>query len=726
MSVHYSVENGIAVLELDSPPLNALGRRLTPAIKAAIDRANADPSALATVLIGRGRVFVAGADISEFAKTRTKNKNEGSKSPEKRRDPLDKIVIESPNKLLIAAIHGVALGGGLELSLMCHLRVGTSKCKLGLPEVKLGLIPGWFGTQYLPRVVGTEAAAKMIAYGEPISASEGLRLGLLDAVMPGDSDSPSKLRAFAVKFARERADAVRGTDVKALLPHSRTANKVPAAFFDKLTAELKRTRRGLQAPLAGVEAVRAASELPVEKGILREKELFASIFYSTEAKAQQYLFFAERAARRIPGINPKMALPIRRAGVIGAGTMGRGITISFLQKNIPVVLVDSDVVPLGRGLKQLRLLVRSAIKRGIFGQKSLRDVMELVEPTLDMEKLSNVDIVIEAVFENLEVKQKIFRQLDRICRKDALMCSNTSALDIDRIASVTSRPDKVIGVHFFAPANLMKLIENVRGAKSSKSTIATVMELSKNLGKIPVLVGNCRGFVGNRLFFTFMNSARALLEEGALPQEVDRALVEFGFAMGPFAVADLSGLDILSTISTTKPRRSANVRNTTAILNALVARGRLGQKSGSGFYDYATGSRKPKISDEVTALVREQARASGYAQSQWSKSDMVAHCVLALVNEGFRVLEEGIAIRPSDIDLVFINGYGFPRARGGPMFYADQVGLGRVLVQVEEFARANPRMPQWAPAPLLRAAAESGMKLGSFWEKWNRDRTSKM
>jgi 3-hydroxyacyl-CoA dehydrogenase len=665
----------VALLKLDNPPVNALGLALRQGIKAALDAALADDGVGAIVLIGAGKSFIAGADITEFGKPRA--------------EPLTPTLIdaiERAKKPVIAALHGFAFGGGLELAMGCHYRIATPDARVGQPEVKLGLIPGAGGTQRLPRLVGLAKALEMICGGDPIGAQEARTLGLVDALADGPLEDAAV--AMAERLMRDKASLRRVRD----LPP-------PAAEVDaasRYRAGLERRRRGAEAPLRCAEAVEA-SMLPFDEGLAKERAIFAALVNGTQARAQRYFFFAERAAAKVPDLPEDLAPPaIARAAVIGAGTMGGGIAMCFANAGIPVTMIETDRAALERGLATVRKNYQGA--RGIEDSEIERR-MALIAPSLDLGAVRDADIVVEAVFEDLPLKQEVFRKLDGLARADAILATNTSYQDVNAIAAATTTPERVLGMHFFSPANVMRLVEVVRGAKTTKPALAGALALSRKLRKVPVTVGVCYGFVGNRMLSLRSRAVERLLLEGALPQDVDAALTGFGFPMGPLAAGDLAGLDV--------GWRSRKARGTVfPIADALCEAGRFGQKTGAGYYHYEAGSRAPLADPEVERIILGIAAAHGVSRRKIAADEIVARTMLPMVNEGARILEEKIAERPSDIDVIWAYGYGWPVHRGGPMFYADTLGLKTVAGALAEQAR---RLGDAAldPAPLLaRLAAE--------------------
>src|SRR5208283_999094 len=669
---------------------------LPEAIGAAIDEMNADPAVKAAVVIGAGRTFVAGADIREFGKMTS------GATPRRSLLPL-LLRIENSGKPVLMAIHGTAFGGGLEMAMAGHYRVASPSAQVGQPEVKLGIIPGAGGTQRLPRLVGVTKAVEMCAEGKPVSARDAAALGLIDQLIDGD------LLAGAVAFAREIA----GKPAPKTRERSElgTATENTAIFAAARDAARKR-QRGLAAPLAAIDAVEAATQLPFEEGCQAEAKLFNECLFSDQSKALIHVFFGEREVAKIPDIPKQTAvIPVNRVAVVGSGTMGGGIAMVFANAGIPVLLKDVDEAALEVGMGKIRKNYASSVQRGRFTQEFVEERLRLITPVLNYDAFSDVDMVVEAVFEGMALKKTVFADLDRACKPGAILASNTSTLSIDEIASATSRPEAVIGTHFFSPANVMRLLEIVRGKKSGKEVIATCMQLSKKLGKIGVLVGNCRGFVGNRMFGPYRREAQFLVEEGAEVEAVDKALVEFGNAMGPLATGDLAGLDVGWRIRKEyRHLEKPGVRQPFAE-DRLCEMGRYGQKTLKGWYRYDE-NRRADTDPEVSALVRKWSEEAGIPQRQISAAEIVDRCIYALVNEGARILEEGYAQRAVDIDIIYLNGYGFPAYRGGPMWHADTVGLPRVYERICELHERHGEL--WAPAPLLKRLTESGKTFAEF------------
>jgi 3-hydroxyacyl-CoA dehydrogenase len=653
-------EGDIAVLTVNSPPVNALSANVRDGLSAGIAQAAADPAVKAIVLICDGRTFIAGADISEFGK------------PPKGASLHDvQAAIEGGAKPVIAAIHGAAFGGGFELAQACHYRVAVPSAQFGQPEIKLGIIPGAGGTQRLPRLIGVEKALEANVSGNPFSAKLAHKWGAVDALV-----EEGKLREGALAFARKVIDT------RMPLRKVRDLNdKIEAArghpeIFDKVRRDNARKYRGFEAWQAVIRAVEAAVDLPFDEGMKREREEFMNLVLTPQARAQRYVFFAERKVWKIADVpDTTPTLPIKKVGVIGAGTMGGGISMNFLNVGIPVTIVETAQPALDRGLATIRRNYENTAKKGRLKQSDVETRMGLLSPGLNLDALSDCDLIIEAVYENMDIKKEVFRKLDKIAKPGAILASNTSYLNIDEIASVTGRPDHVLGMHFFSPANVMRLLEVVRGEKTAKPVIATVMQLARKIGKIAALVGVCHGFVGNRMLHQRQREAGKLILEGAMPWDVDRVIYDFGFPMGPFAMSDLAGLDIGWSKETSK---SSTIRE------ILCEMDRRGQKTGAGFYDYDE-SRNAKPSPVVEKIILDFAAKKGINRRTISDEEILERCIYPMINEGAKILEEGKAQRASDIDIVWINGYGWPVYRGGPMFYADLVGPEKVLAKMKNF-----------------------------------------
>ena len=693
----FEIKDGIAVLKFDNPPVNSLGLELRQAIVAGIERANADPQVKAIVLIGAGAGFSGGADIREFGTPRS------SMQPH-----LMTVIstVEGSAKPVIAAIGGVCMGGGLELALGCLYRVAAAGAKIALPEVKLGLLPGAGGTQRLPRVIGAEAALNMIVSGATVPSEKLRGTPLFDAFAEGELLNAAI--AFARKVVTEKLGVRRVRDLKVNMPNHE-------AFFQFARNTAKAVAGHYPAPVACVEAVAAAFDRPFDAGIKRERELFTTLMSSPESAALRHVFQAERAASHILDVpNDTPTRPIRKVGIIGAGTMGGGISMTLINAGIPVVLLEMKQEALDKGLATMRRNYGGALKKGTLTEAALDQRMGLVTPTLDYAKLKDVDLVIEAVFESMDVKKEVFEKLDQVARQGAILASNTSALNLDQIATFTKRPQDVIGLHFFSPANVMRLLEIVRGAKTAKDVLATAMQLAKKIGKVAVVSGVCDGFIGNRMVARYGAAAHDLIMAGALPNQVDKALEDFGMAMGPFRMSDLAGLDI-GWAARKRRRAESPDRDSSNVADELCEAGRFGQKTGAGFYRYEAGSRNAIPDPIVTAIIEKYRQQKGITPRKVSNEEIVERCIYALINEGARIVEDGIAQRSSDIDIVYLNGYGFPPWRGGPMFYADQVGLSEVarsLKAIAEQPRADKAL--WTPAPLLARLAQDGKTFSAY------------
>jgi 3-hydroxyacyl-CoA dehydrogenase len=695
--VQLTKDNGIAVITINNQPVNALSPGVPEGISGALDQVAKDDTIKAAVLIGGGRTFVAGADIKEFGKM-TSGKPRGAGLL-----PL-LLKIEDGSKPVVVAIHGTAFGGGLELAMAGHYRVAVSSAQVGQPEVKLGLIPGAAGTQRLPRLAGVAKAVEMCTTGNPVKADDALKYGIVDRIIEGD------LLSGATAFAREVAGRP--------APKTRERNEKlgnaaeNAQIFSSARENAGKKQRGLLAPVAAIEALEAATQLSFDEGCKVEQKLFIDCLFSDQSKSLIHVFFAEREVSKIPDIPKDTAvIPVKSAAVVGAGTMGGGIAMVLANAGIPVLLKEADQAALDRGLATIQSNYANSVKRGRFTQQVADERLKLIAPTLTYEDFSKADLVIEAVFEGMELKKEVFKQLDRVCKAGAILASNTSTLSIDEIAASTSRPEFVIGTHFFSPANVMRLLEIVRGKATSKEVIATCMQLSKTLGKVGVLVGNCRGFVGNRMFGPYRREAQFLVEEGAAIEAVDRALSDFGMAMGPLATGDLAGLDVGWRIRKEyRHLEKPGIRQPFAE-DRLCELGRYGQKTGAGWYKY-DDQRRASPDPVVADLVRKWVDEAGIVQRQISAREITDRCLYALANEGARILEEGYALRASDIDIIYLNGYGFPTYRGGPMWYADTVGLKQVYERVCEFHKQHGE--NWRPAPLLKELAEQGKTFSDF------------
>jgi 3-hydroxyacyl-CoA dehydrogenase len=678
------------MIALNNPPVNALATPVRAGIADALEKATNDPQIKAVVLIGNGRCFSSGADIREFSE------------PGKHASPiLPEVIaqIEQCPKPVVAALHSTAFGGGLELALGCHYRIGAPSARLAQPEVKLGIIPGAGGTQRLPRLIGVEPALKMILSGEPVDAEKALALGLLDEVVHGELHDEAV--AFAEKLIAERRPLRRARDMDAKL---RAVGDV-SALLANARKSIERRARGLLAPFLCIESVGNAFKLPFDKALKQERELFERCRDSEQSKAQRYAFFAERRVAKIPDVPADTPVTaISTAAVVGAGTMGGGIAMCFANAGIPVRLLEVSQEILSKGLATIRKNYAATVAKGRLPQTNMDARLGLISGTLDYGDIAGADIVIEAVFEEMDLKKQVFRTLDQVCKPAAILATNTSTLDVNEIAAATARPEKVIGTHFFSPANVMKLVENVRGTKSSKETIATVMRLSKTLGKVGVLVGVCDGFVGNRMYHAYTRQASFLLEEGALPQQVDRVIYDFGFPMGPFAVGDLAGLDISWRIRQRRAKTRPKHERYSPIADRICELGRFGQKTGAGWYRYEPGSRTPIPDPEIEKLIISVSEELGITRRPIEDQEILERCIYALINEGAKILEQGIALRASDIDVIWIYGYGFPVYRGGPMFYADRAGLKVIYNTLSRLYDIHGELLK--PAPLLEKLAK--------------------
>jgi 3-hydroxyacyl-CoA dehydrogenase len=686
MTVDYRLDRSVAVITFSNPPVNGLSHALRTGIADSLARAQSDTSARAIVLTGRG-LFSGGADIREFG------------TPRSTAEPtLGRLIelIEAGAKPVVAAITGTCLGGGLELAMAAHYRVASAEAKLGLPEVKLGLLPGAGGTQRLPRLVGVQRAIEMIVSGEPVPAADLAGTRLLDLVVKGDP-----LDASVELASRARPPHPRARELSLDEPRL-------TALCQEARGKLRTQRSMMPAPLRAVAAIEAAGGL-FDEGLTAERRAFVELMDTPESKGLRHAFFAERSAGKVKGVTPTTPVrPLEQSAVIGAGTMGTGITVALLDAGIPVLLLEAEQPALDRGLARIAGLYEAQVRKGKLTSVERDRRLGLLRPTLSHGDLGPADLVIEAVFESLDVKREVFSALDGVMKPGAILATNTSTLDVDTIAGFTRRPSDVLGLHFFSPANVMRLLEVVRARETSPDVLATALALAKRLRKVAVVSGVGDGFIGNRMLDGYIRQAWWLVEEGASPEQVDRAIEEFGFAMGPFRVGDLVGHDVSQAIRQHRRASRPDYRVST-LPDKLCTLGRLGQKTGGGWYDYPEGPRRAVPSPLAARLVESHRAEIGVVPRQVDDAEIVDRLVYALVNEGARILEEGIAARASDIDVVYLTGYGFPRARGGPMFFADQVGLDRVLRRVKEFAR-NPHGDPvfWTPAPLLERLAGSG------------------
>lgn len=690
--IRTSQHGAVAVIVIDNPPVNAMSPGVPGSIIAALDAANRDADVKAIVLIGGGRGMIAGADI----------RFQGKAWPEGEPRLIDLVDgLDRNPKPVVAALGGAVLGGGLEIAQACNYRVVGPKASLGQPEVKLGIPPGAGGTQRLPRLVGLEAASEMILSGRPIGAAEAIKIGLADELIEGD------LLAGAVAFA---------SGIAGRTHHPRAGERdvsLPSPdFFEKLKMETVRKSRGQNAPFAAIECLEAAVNLPFADGLKREREIFEGCAVSPEARALRHVFFAEKAASKIDGL-PAGAKPnaVQRVGVIGAGTMGRGITIALLDHGFDVLLAERNADALAAGVARISQHYEAAQEKGRVSAIEKEQRLGRLHPMSALLGLSDADLIIEAVFEEIDVKRGVFTELEKIARPDAILATNTSYLDVNRIAAAAPQHrSNVLGMHFFSPANIMRLLEIVRADHSSPEALLSALDVGKRLGKTAVVAGVCHGFIGNRMFECYVREANFLVEEGAAPEQVDKVLTQFGMAMGPFAVCDLAGLDIgWARRKALEPTRNKTERYST-LADRLCERGWFGQKTAKGFYIYEPGQRKPLPNPDLDELISAAARESGIARREITDDEILERCLYTLVNEGADIIDEKIAQRASDVDVVWIAGYGFPRHRGGPMFWADEVGLDKILGKIEEFGRTH---DFWQPAPLLKRLADSGQSFGA-------------
>ena len=682
--------DAVAIVTVDSPPVNALSAAVRKGIADGVKSAQADDSVKAIVIACAGRTFIAGADITEFGKP--------PQSPS-----LHEVieVIENSTKPVVAAIHGTALGGGLELALGAHFRVATKDAKLGLPEVKLGLLPGAGGTQRLPRAVGPELAVKMIVGGDPISAADAQKNGLIEEIIDGTPAVGGE--AFARKVLAEKRPLRKLRDDDSKL----AAAKADKSIFTNAAAAANKRSRGLEAPLAAAEAVSHSLDQPFDQALKSERELFMKLMNGDQSKAQRYAFFSEREAAKVSGVpEGTKGRDVKQVAVIGAGTMGGGIAMSFANAGIPVTIIEMADEPLKRGLGIMQKNYEATAARGGIPADAPAKRMGLIKGAVGLENVKDADLIIEAVFETMEIKKEVFTKLDQFAKPGAVLASNTSYLDVNKIAAVTKRPQDVLGMHFFSPANVMKLCEIVRGEKTAPDALMTAVNIAKKIAKVPVVVGVCDGFVGNRMLAARSKQSEKFLFEGALPQQVDAVVTKFGMPMGPFAMGDLAGLDI-----GWRSRKDRGIKS--EIADALCEAGRFGQKTGKGYYKYEQGSRSPLPDPEVEKLIDETLAKLGLKRREISDEEILERMVYPMINEGARILEEKIAARPSDIDVVWLYGYGWPIYRGGPTFYADQVGLKKVADRLSFYAKQT-NDPSLEPAPLLKRLADEGKTFASL------------
>jgi len=687
-AAQYAVRDGIAVITLNNPPVNGLGNALRAGILEALNKADADGAVKAVVLIGSAKAFSGGADIREFGKPRL---------PPDLPDVNDRQ--DAMKKPLVAAIGGFALGGGLELALACHYRVALPKSQLGLPEVKLGILPGSGGTQRLPRIVPMAEAVKMMTTGNPITAEKAKEYGLVDAVVSGD------LLEEGLRFAK----SIIGKPLPRVRDRKPQIEGDVKAFFAQARDMVAKESRGYPAPLKIVECAEAAATLPFDEGRKVERNNFNFLVATTESAALRHMFFSERQTSKIPDVPEDTATrEVKKAAVIGAGTMGGGITMSLANAGIPVTMIDVSEEAVSKGLGKIKSNYATTVSKGRLKQDDMDKRMSLIKTETSLDKIKDADIVIEAVFERMDVKQDMFKKIDAIAKPGAILATNTSTLDVDQIAAVTKRPQDVIGTHFFSPANVMRLLEVVRGKKTAKDVLATTMKLGKQMKKVPVVSGVCDGFIGNRMIEKYGQQSLFLLDEGCTPQQVDAASNKWGLAMGPFQMGDMAGLDIGWEIRKRRYKERPDFVYS-KVGDKIAEMGRFGQKTGKGWYLYEAGNRKPIPDPEVDKLIAQYRKDNGIKTRTISDEEIVERLIYALVNEGAKILEEGIALRASDIDMVYLTGYGFPPYRGGPMFYADTVGLKKVLERIESFSKGY-QGQVWKPAGLLVKLAKEGRK----------------
>lgn len=695
-AVNYEIKEGVALVTFQNPPVNGMSHALRLGIVQAVDKAEADPSVQSMVLTGSQSAFSGGADVTEFG------------TPKVLQQPILRAVIEALEqceKPVVAAIQGVCLGGGLELAMGAHYRIAKADAQIGLPEVKLGLLPGAGGTQRLPRALGLEKALEMITSGTIVRAKTLADSNLLDRVVEDD------LIAAAIAFAQELA--VNKAPLKRLRDLQVTSQTDAQTLLQTVREKLQASSKNFPAPVKCLETVQASIDMPFEQGLAFERQLFLGLMSSPESQALRHVFAAERAALKIPDIPADTPLrEIKQVAVIGAGTMGGGIAMNFLNIGLPVVMLEMKQEALDRGVATIRRNYENTMKKGRLTAEQVEQRMGLLSTTLSYDDLAQADLIIEAVFEEMGVKKAVFTELDRVAKPGAILASNTSTLDVDQIADFTKRPEDVIGLHFFSPANVMQLLEIVRGAKTAKDVLATSIQIGRKIGKKPVVSGVCDGFIGNRMLYPYRVAADQLVLAGASPSQVDKALENFGMAMGPYRVGDLAGLDIGWAIRKRKAAENPSVPYEPVIADKLCEAGRYGQKTGMGWYKYEAGNRQPIVDPVVEQIIDDFRKAKGIEPRQFSEAEIVQRCLYALVNEGAKILEEGIALRASDIDVVYLYGYGFPAYRGGPMNYAQQVGLFNVVRSMQRYARESADAAAfWQVAPLLAKHAESGEPL---------------
>jgi 3-hydroxyacyl-CoA dehydrogenase len=697
--VSYTLEQEVGVIRLNNPPVNALSQALRQGLQEAVTRAQQDDSK-ALIIVCDGRTFIAGADITELGKP-----------PQEPSLPTVINTLENSTKPIVAAIHGTALGGGFEVALGCHYRIALSSAKVGLPEVKLGLLPGAGGTQRTPRLAGVQPALELMLSGNPISATQAQANSLLDRVV--DTDLTAAALTFARQLVQQNAPLRRARDL-AIDPAS-----VPKTLFDDFRKRLDRSARGQMAPYNILTCVEAAVRLPMDQGLAKERELFTECLLSPQSAAMRHLFFAERQAAKVKDLPAGTSTrPIRTVAIIGGGTMGGGIAMCFANAGFAVTLLEMNPEALTRGLTMIEKNYAISAQKGKLSETQMQSCLARIQGTVDYGDLADADLVIEAVFENLDIKKDVFSQLDAVCKPGAILATNTSYQDVNQIAAATQRPQDVIGLHFFSPANVMKLLEVVRGDQTADDVIATAMQLAKSIHKVPVLARVCYGFIGNRMLQPYFREAQLCLIEGATPEQIDRVMEDFGMAMGPIAVSDLAGIDIGYKARQGLTAEQIGPAKTHCVADKLVAMGRLGQKTGAGFYRYDPDTRARQSDPVVMDIVQEQANAQGIARRPISDQELLNRMTFALINEGAKVLEDGIAQRPGDIDVAYVYGYGFPMSRGGPMHYADSIGLKTLYDTICHYRKQWGEV-FWQPSALLKHLAENG-KTFAQWAQDNR------
>lgn len=684
--VTFSKEGNIGLITVNNPPVNALAQGVRAGIKEGVEKGLADKDVTAMIIICAGRTFIAGADIREFGKP---------PMPPGLAEVI-KFMEDSP-KPLVAAIHGTALGGGLEVALGCHFRIAASTAKVGLPEVKLGILPGAGGTQRLPRIAGVQAALDMIVSGDPISAQKAQSSGIIDEVVDGDLKTAAL--AFAKKVVDEKRPLRKVSDLKVKLDNP--------AIFDEYAKNIARKKRGFEAPFKCIKAVQAAAELPFDEGIKREREFFLELRDGFQSKAQRHAFFAEREVVRIPGLpDDQPTRDVKTVAILGAGTMGGGIAMAFVNAGIPVTILEVKQEFLDKGLATIRKNYANTVARGGLKQEVMDKRLSLITTTLSYDDLKDVDLVIEAVFEDMAIKKEVFAKLDAVCKPGAILASNTSFLDVNEIAKAVKRPEDLMGMHFFSPANIMRLLENVRAAKTSPEVYATAMKVGKKIGKVPVLVGVCDGFVGNRMVAKRSRESVFMLEEGAMPWQIDKVIYDFGFPMGPYQMSDMAGLDVTWRNRKAKFDQLTQREKDCNILDKICELGRYGQKTGAGYYKYDE-KRNATPDPIIEELIVKHSQERGITRRTITDQEIMERAIYVMVNEGAKILEEGIAARPLDIDVIWMFGYGFPVYLGGPMFWADQIGLKKIYDACLKYQDMN-GAEFWKPAPLLEKLAKEG------------------